>query len=172
MDNVFTSHLTPKKMKNTLKFTAAQIIAILLNATGQFTRVTFQSVVATSAKFKGLNILKVTTAVVRSGINFANLGSVKDGIENGERSEVGSLPWGTWINFPYIIGHKEKTYVRLYPSNHIPKVTYFVDGIETAKAEILNYVTASKAASMLEAKKPECFTLTNTNILDVVEYAE
>jgi hypothetical protein len=154
--------------------TAKQIIEILLKATGQFTSVKFQSVVKTAAAFKGLNILKITNAVVRSGIDFSNLTSVKDGIANGERNEVGSLPWGTWINFPYIIGHNDKEYVRLYPSlapNHIPKVSYFVDGIETPKAEILQYLTASKVASILEPKIVECFTLTNTNILDVVEMA-
>ena len=152
--------------------TAEQIIEKLLSSKGQFTSVKFKSKVDTSAKFKHLNITKVTNAVVRSGIDFANLSSVKEAIENGERSEVGSLSWGEWIKFPYIIGHKGKTYVRLYPSpseNQIPKVKYFVDGIETPKSEILQYLTPSKAKEMSEGKKVECCTLTNTNILDLEE---
>ena len=155
--------------------TAAEIIANILAAKGQFVTARWTSVVPTAAAFKALNITKITSAVVRSGIDFANLTSVKDGIENEERSEVGSLPWGTWINFPYIIGHKEKTYVRLYPSlsaNHIPKVSYFVDGIETPKAEILQYLTGSNVKKLTESKTPECFTLTSTNVLDIVEVAE
>ena len=152
---------------------ASEIIANILNAKGQFVTARWQSVVATSAAFKALKITKITSAVVRSGIDFSNLTSVKDGIENGERNEVGSLPWGEWINFPYIIGHKNKEYVRLYPSvNNIPKVSYFIDGVETSKAEILQYLTASTVKKMLEAKAPECFTLTSTNVLDIVELAD
>ena len=159
-------------MKNLIK-TATEILANLLNAKGQFVSVKFQSNVSTAASFKHLVITKITSAVVRSGIDFSNLGSVKDGIENGTRDEVGSLPWGEWISFPYIIGHKEKTYVRLYPSvNNIPNVSYFVDGSEVAKAEILQYLTPSSAKKMLEAKAPECFTLNTTNILDMVDVAE
>ena len=155
--------------------TASEIIANILAAKGQFVTARWQSVVGTAAGFKHLNITKITSAVVRSGIDFANLTSVKVGIENGEREEVKSLPWGKWLNFPYIIGHKNKEYVRLYPSlsaNHIPKVSYFVDGIETPKAEILQYLTGSTVKKMNEAKAPECFTLTSTNVLDIVEVAE
>ena len=161
-------------MNNIIK-TASEIIANILNAKGQFVTAKWQSVVSTSAAFKALKITKITSAVVRSGIDFANLTSVKDGSANGERNEVGSLPWGTWINFPYIIGHNDKEYVRLYPSlsaNHIPKVSYFVDGIETPKAEILQYLTASNVKKLTESNTPECFTLTSTNVLDIVELAE
>ena len=155
--------------------TAKQIIAMLLAATGQFSKIKFQSIVATSAQFKDVQIKKVTTAVVRSGIDFSKLASVINSISSGERTEVKPLPWGTWINFPYVIGHKEKEYVRLYPSsapNHIPSVTYFVNGIETAKNEILQYLTKSNVEKLLTPSKPECFTLTTTNILDLEEVAK
>jgi len=155
--------------------TASEIIAKLLNAKGQNSTAKWQSVVKTSASFKHLNITKITSAVVRSGIDFQNLKSTKDAIENGTKEANGELPWGKWLSFPHIIGHNNKEYVRLYPSsdiNHIPKVSYFVDGISTPKAEILQYLTASTAKKMLEAKTPECFTLTSTNVLDIVELAD
>lgn len=154
--------------------TASQIIETLKNATGQMSSISFKGTVSTAAAFKNLNITKVTSAVVRSGIDFANLSTVKEGIENGEREEVKSLPWGEWKEFPYIIKHTNKKgeykeYVRLYPSvsaNQIPKVSYFVDGVETAKKEILKFVTDSVAKKMTEGEKPECFTLSSSNILD------
>ena len=152
--------------------TASEIIANILNAKGQFVTAKWQSVVKTSASFKHLNITKITSAVVRSGIDFQNLTSTKDAIANGTKEANGELPWGSWLSFPYIIGHNNKEYVRLYPSlsaNHIPKVSYFVDGVETPKAEILGLVTPSTAKKMVEAVAPECFTLTSTNVLDIVE---
>lgn len=151
-----------------MKITVEMIIALLLTLKGQFARVKFQSIIAPSANFKGIEIKKVTSAIVRCGINFANLTSVKQGIENNERSEVQNLPWGTWKKFPYVIEHKGQNYLRLYPSvntNHIPKVTYFVDGIETKKVKVMELVTPSKAKEMKLHSTPECFTIKESNLL-------
>lgn len=155
--------------------TAKQIIETLKNASGRVTTVKFKGTVGTAAAFKGLSITKITSAVVRSGVDFANLATVKEGIANGERDEVKPLSWGKWMDFPYIINHTNKMgeykeYVRLYPSinsKQIPTVSYFVDGVETPKAEILQYLTNSAVDKMTNGEKPECFTLTTSNILDM-----
>lgn len=157
--------------------TASAILETMLNAKGQYVTARWKSIVKTSAQYSDLNIEKITSAVVRAGIDFANLSSVKEGIENGERGEVKPLKWGSWKQFPYIIEHTKKSgeyneYVRLYPSNspnHIPSVSYFVDGVKTTKNEIMEYLTPSDAKKLTSGEKPECFTLTSTNILDIVE---
>jgi hypothetical protein len=147
------------------------ILDQILNVKGQFVSVAFTSNVATSAKFKNsIKIQKITKAVVRAGINFANLTSVKEGIANDERSEVQELPWGSWIKFPYLIGHKGKEYLRLYPSvQNVPNVKYFVNGKETPKSEILQYLTPSKVAELTDKDRsqPECFTIKTDNVLAV-----
>lgn len=159
-------------MKVTVR-TAKALKAKLTSAKGQFSSATWKSSIKPSAKFSHVEIEKITTAVVRSGIDFSNLKSVKEGIKSGERSEVGSLPWGEWIDFPYVIGHKGKEYLRLYPShapNHVPNVKYFVNGKEVSKSEVLPYLTPSKARELTQPKEAvECFTIKADNVMDVIE---
>lgn len=151
---------------------AKKVVATLVHAKGQFSSATWKSTVKPAAQFKDLEINKITTAVVRSGIDYSNLKSVKEGIANDEREAVGELPWGQWLDFPYIIGHNNKKYVRLYPSkapNHVPKVKYFVNGKETPKANVLHFLTPSARQRMEQPTANECFTLNVDNILDVIE---
>mgnify|MGYP006305930805 CR=1 FL=1 len=137
----------------------------LFSTKGQFLSAKWQSNVPTSAKHKDVTILKVTEAVVRAGINFSNLTSVKTAIENNERGEVQPLKWGQWIKFPYLIGHKDKKYVRLYPSkNNMPKVKYFLNGIEVKKAILQQYLTPSKWNDINTKKDVECFSVSEENI--------
>lgn len=155
-------------MTNVTTSIAEEIVAQIMGIRGQFTNVRFKSNVVLAAKFKHLSIEKITLATVRAGIDFKNLSSVKEGIENGERGEIHPLKWGSWKKFPYIIEHKGKEYVRLYPSlskKHIPKVKYFLDGKEISKKDVLNYVTDSKRDEMIKAEKPECFNVTDSNFL-------
>lgn len=150
---------------------AVKQIEKILNSKGQFVSVHFRSDVKASAANKNVKLHKETKAVVKAGINFANLKRVKNAIENGERSEIGELPWGNWFKFPYIIEHKLNFYLRLYPSiNNIPKVSYFVDGKEVDKLNFASFLTPSAQKGLLEKSEPsECFTLKATNILDITE---
>jgi hypothetical protein len=101
--------------------------------------------------------------VFRAGINFANLGSVKDAIANGERGAVQPLPWGEWQQFPYVIKHKESFYLRLYPAkNARVETTYLVNGQITTKADFDSYLTPSDAKS---PDKFECFTVKCENVI-------
>jgi hypothetical protein len=133
---------------------------------GCFVSVSFKSEKKPSAQFKGVELVKVTNGVFRSGIDFANLSSVKQGIASGERGEVQSLPWGEWVSFPYIISHKNQEYVRLYPvanPNSKLEVTYFVNGTQVSKDEFNGYLTPSDAKS----SAVECFTVKASNILSI-----
>lgn len=162
---------------NTQSLTAADITNNILNCKGNFVKVFWKSNPSPAAVHKknGVILEKVTNAVVRAGIDFANLSSVKEGIANGERGEVQSLPWGEWKHFPYIITHKEKEYIRLYPSvANTPKVKYFVNNAEVSKEDFAAYLTPSEANKLLnpEEKPIECFTITADNILGTEEYNE
>ena len=79
-------------------------------------------------------ILKRTIAVVRMGISYSNLKSVKSQIETSNK-KVGGLPWGEWEQGfeNYIINHTKngnhREYLRVYTTNnHKPKSTYTING--------------------------------------------
>ena len=138
---------------------------ILASGAGRFTSVSFASSPKPAAAFKAVQLTKVTRGVFRAGINFANLSSVKEGIESGERGEVQPLPWGEWKQFPYIIAHKGVEYVRLYPAvGGKVEVQYLVDGAEVTKEEFKKFLTPSAAAS---GGAVECFTVKAENIISV-----
>lgn len=126
----------------------------ILQSTGQFVKVSWRSNPKPKAEFKNLKLEKRSSAVVRAGINFANLKENKD-------RETGKLPWGEWKTFPYVIGHKGKDYIRLYPNNK-PETKYFIDGKMVDKDEFLDKLPES-------AKKedsPSCFTVAEENIIE------
>ena len=157
---------THRTHMHTAANTTTADLSLITKGTGQFVKVSFKSTKKPAAAFKGTELIKVSSGVFRSGIDFSNLSSVKDGIANGERNEVGSLPWGEWVSFPYLIAHKGEQYVRLYPSvGHKVEVKFFVNGKEVSKDEFNDFLTPSAAKPSAEAI--ECFTVKASNILTV-----
>jgi hypothetical protein len=145
--------------------TSTADLSLITQGKGQFVKVSFKSTKKPAAKFKGTNLVKVSSGVFRSGIDFANLTSVKDGIANGERGEVQSLPWGEWVSFPYLIAHKGEQYVRLYPSvGHKVETKFFVNEVEVTKDEFNSFLTPSDAKP---SEGVECFTIKASNIISV-----
>jgi hypothetical protein len=144
---------------------------------GQFIKVSFQTEKKPASAHKGTILRKETTGVFRAGINFANLKSVREGIENNERGEVQPLPWGNWVRFPYLIEHNGANYLRLYPAvNGKVTVKYLVNGQAVDKAVFNSYLTPSEAN---RTDPVECFTVKADNIVsigseavDTVEAAE
>lgn len=162
---------------NTVSLTADEVISRILNTKGSYVKAYWKSNPKPAAAHKSVLLEKVTGAVVRSGIDFSNLGSVKEGIESGDRGEVQPLPWGQWKMFPYVIEHKDTDYIRLYPSlsaTHIPQTTYYVNGSVVNKSEFASYLTASESNKLLDGEKsrPECFTVKADNIIGTEEYIE
>ena len=138
----------------------------LFASKGQFISATFKSEKKPSASFKSVRLEKLIEGTFRAGINFANLGSVKEAIKSGERGEVKSLSWGTWLQFPYTITHKEEIYVRLYPTENCKlRVTYLVDSVEVEKDKFLSYLTPSEQVRANEGERPECITIKKSNLL-------
>jgi hypothetical protein len=138
---------------------------------GQFTKIQFRSSPKPSAAFKSKVLEKVTTGTFRLGLDYSNLGAVKEGIEAGERGEVQPLPWGQWLEFPILIQHNGKEYARVYPQHErdesgtlVPKntavVKYLIDGQEVDR-ETFN---ACLPPSKRESKSPDCFTVALENL--------
>ncbi len=115
---------------------------------------------------------KFTSAVVVSGVDYANRKNVREGIESGERGEVQALPWGEWLEFSLVIGHTKKgtsdyaEYIRLYPLSEAqmdafpafkPKTLYFIDGAPATADECKKLCLASEFRT--DDKPIECFTL-------------
>ena len=150
-----------------------------LECAGQFLTVTFESQKRPAAAHKGRRLVKRTTGVFRAGVQFANLGAVKEGIATGQRGQVEPLPWGEWVLYPYIIQHKGEYYIRLYPpfarnggGELVPhwapgqiRVEYSVDGVAASKDEFYRYLTASEAAKGGEV--PQCFTVKASNVVSI-----
>ena len=116
--------------------TATIVMLDALNRPGAFQSVEWRSEVKPAAAHKTVALHKITSATVRTGIDYANL-SVNDG------AETGSLPYGQWAVFPYVITHKGNEYVRLYVTDGSVRSRYYVDGVEVSRDEFNGYLTES-----------------------------
>ena len=109
---------------------------------------------------------------MRSGINYSNLASVRDAIEAGKREPVEGLPWGQWREgcANYIIDHKDKEYVRLYPASfdNLSKasVQWLLNGKPCQYKDVEPYLLASEKHKD-DDEKPACFTVNAENILSI-----
>jgi len=136
--------------------TAESLIASIKSCKGHYIRAKFTSNVTPAAAHKEKQLSKITTGRFRSGIDYANLKSVQDGIASGERGEVEPLPWGEWALFPWIILHKGVEYLRLYPvQDAAMDVLYVVDGANVTKEQFQELLTPSQRA---EKPAPACIT--------------
>lgn len=130
----------------------------ILKSKGQFVRVAWKSEPKPKAEFKGIKLEKISRAIARAGINYSNL-KENEGIETGE------LPWGKWKNFPYVIEHKEKEYIRLYPVSRkrpMVKTKFFVDGKSVEKNEFEKYLPPSAT----NKETPKCFNVSAENFIE------
>jgi hypothetical protein len=151
---------------------AKNIVETLKSRKGQHVFVAWKRALKTRKDTSAI-VEKQTTAFVRAGINYANLASVREGIESGERGEVQPLPaWCEWEQAPFILRHKTNgtQYVRLYPStfaNLAPSVRYFVNGNETDENGAKLYCLASEFREREES--PACFMVKCDSITEIGE---
>lgn len=91
---------------------------------------------------------KVTSIVIRGGIEYDNQQVVQEGRENGTLPEENAgLPWGEWAEYPFHISHKGSDYVRFYTASGLsfePKVEYYLNGELTTKAVVEPLCLASE----------------------------
>lgn len=163
---------------NIQSLTANEILSNFFKGKGQFMRAAWKSNPKPAAAHKHIVLEKRTTAIVRSGLSFANLSSVQEKIENGERSpEIGPLPFGEWVVPNYLIKYEKEGntnyYLRMYPTDSIPTVRYFVNNEETSKDVFATYLTPSEAKKLTgDKEKPECFTIKMENVLSTEEVVD
>jgi len=159
---------------NIQSLTASDVLSKFFASKGQFVRAAWKSNPKPAAAYKGTLLEKRTTTIVRSGLSFANLSSVKAGIESGERPEVGPLPFGEWVIPNYLIKLEKPEsvnyYLRMYPTDAVPMVKYYVNGDETTKDKFATYLTPSEAKKLTgDSERPECFTIKLENVLSTEE---
>lgn len=91
---------------------------------------------------------KVTTIVIRGGIEYDNQQVVQEGRESGALPEENAgLPWGEWAEYPFHISHKGSDYARFYTASGLefqPKTEYYLNGKLTTKAVVEPLCLASE----------------------------
>ena len=128
--------------------TATDYLATV-NQAGAFQAVRWESIVKPAAAHRGTMLVKVTDAVIRTGVDYANLAVNAD-------SDTGELPWGEWSVFPYIVEHRETLYARLYVKDGSVQTRYMVDGVEVDRDTFGEYLTPSAR----KPRKPNGGTIT------------
>lgn len=125
-----------------------------LTTPGEFVPAVWQTTVRPAAAHRDRVLVKVTHAVIEVGTPFKDLAEVKAAIAAGKRGEVGSLPWGEWVEdgAGYIIGHtnkdgKYREYLRANLAHAgVVSVTCYVDGAEVDRETFDSYVVPSQRA--------------------------
>jgi hypothetical protein len=147
-----------------------KIVELLKSKKGQHVYVVWSRPAKTKASCP-FAITKRTKALVRSGIDYANLSQVKEAIANNERGEVEPLPWGSWKKFPFVISHNGLEYLRLYPAsfnNVRSSVEWTKDGMPCKKEEIEEWLYASEKRDFdNEDCEKVCFTVKVNSIIEV-----
>jgi hypothetical protein len=120
---------------------------------------------------------KVTSIIVRGGIEYDNMGIVQEGRDNGTLPEENAgLPWGEWAEFPYHITHKDTDYCRFYSASgvdistggeFVPKTEYYLNGELVDKATIEPLCLASEFRKPSD-DKPLCYTIKAENVKAII----
>lgn len=117
---------------------------------GTFMSLTYEKDVPVKVSHKGDTVFRRTTMVVRCGVEYDNISSVKDKRQEGilPTSNAG-LPWGAWKEYPYFIEHNGKTYLRCATVNCCKsKSEYFLNGKQTDKEAIKDIVKKESSKNM------------------------
>jgi hypothetical protein len=143
---------------------------VIRNRKGSNLSVVISKPLKTKKAHAGNKIEKITKLVIRGGVEYDNLGIVKEGREDGTLPDQNAgLPWGQWAEYPLHITHKGNDYARFYPASGIdfaPKVEYFLNGISVDKSQIVDLCLASEFPTHKE--DPLCFTIKAENVKDIL----
>lgn len=121
---------------------------------------------------KGVSDLveKVTSIVIRGGIDYDNQKAVQEKRESGELpAENAGLPWGEWVEFPLHIAHKGTDYARFYPASGIDfpvKSEYYLNGELTTKEAVQSLCLASEFPQKKD--EPLCYTIKAENVRAII----
>lgn len=118
------------------------------------------------SKDLGEGISKLTEMRIRVGVAYANM-AINEG------KEIGSLPWGHWVDGleNLVIEHKGKYYLRITSSdpsnvensNDVISTCYIKEGRPITKEEVLSVLEPSK----IESKPNPIYNIKFENILEL-----
>lgn len=109
----------------------------------------------------GNGVKKITDMVIRLGVDYANMKVNED-----RQSEIGSLPWGHWVEGleGYVIEHKGKYYLRVASSySNTTKSIYTLNGVEVDKEEVETLVAPSK----MKSSQADVYNIKFENIIEL-----
>jgi hypothetical protein len=140
-----------------------------LKAPGAFMGMTWRTTAKPSRHNTNRSLTKVTTAVVRTGIQYANISSVALRLaEEGRTAEDLTLPWGEWVVYPLLIANKGEYYLRVAPvPGKVMKAEYFIDDRAATRDEWYALQPPS-AAPKPDAPRPEVLTIKVSNIVNIL----
>ena len=140
-------------------------IESLLAKKGQF--VSFKTERSMKVRKGQTPIVKISEFVARVGVTYDNMKSVKEKRSDGTLPEDNQgLPWGTWVNFPYLIEHKNALYLRCSATQNKEqhgKVQFYRDGVEISRDEAKSACLASEFASKSDG---DVFNIKVDSIID------
>jgi hypothetical protein len=114
-----------------------------------------------------LPITKRSEFQCRVGVNYDNIKAVQEKRETGELpAENAGLPWGEWVEFPYVISHKGELYLRCTVLNN----DFYREPVYTQQGDVISRETAQEQclASEFSARGDnEVFTVKLSSVLSV-----
>lgn len=110
---------------------------------------------------------KISTFQCRVGVDYDNIQSVQDKRRTGELPVMNAgLPWGQWVDFPYVIEHRGEYYFRCtrLRNNFRARTQYVREGqvIDREQAQ-----QAALASEFREQDDNEVFTIKIASIQDI-----
>lgn len=138
---------------------------------GSFTKVVYKTTLAANKDHKGVEVTKVVKSVVRIGVRYSEMASVKAKAAaravTGLAADLNKLPWGNWIS-RFLIENKGQLYVRFACSknnvNLKPVVLgYYADGKEISEEKARKMTRPSEWT-----KKEDDLDVFNKKIEDII----
>lgn len=138
---------------------------------GSFTKVVYKTSLHADKDHKGTEVTKVVKAVVRIGVRYSEMASVKAKAAAkavaGLAVDLNKLPWGNWVS-RFLIENKGQIYVRFAcAKNNVnlkPVVLgYYADGKEISEEEARGMTRPSEWT-----KKDDDLDVFNKKIEDII----
>lgn len=138
---------------------------------GSFTKVVYKTTLTVNKDHKGVEVTKVVKAVVRIGVRYSEMASVKAKAAakavTGLAVDLNKLPWGEWVS-RFLIENKGQLYVRFAcaknNANLKPVVLgYYANGEEVSEERAREMTHPSEWT-----KKEDDLDVFNKKIEDVI----
>jgi hypothetical protein len=117
-------------------------------------------------------ITKKSSFQVQLGVEYDNKKSVQEKRADGTLpAENAGLPWGEWLQYPYVITHKGEQYLRvsLFNGTFKPTAAYYQNGVEITREQAQAQAYASEFQDHSGA---DCFSLKASNIVRVGKFEQ